>query len=68
MQAILIFEKHGTYYVLDNNFNLETNTQKRYRVAVIRLRVSYKGDNYCFVMNVRQKMHVEKNSGFLIKI
>ena len=34
---------------------------------MIRLRVSYKGDNYCFVMNVRQKMHVEKIPVFLLK-
>ena len=61
------FEKPGTLYVLDNNFNLETNTQKRYRVAVIRLRVSYKGDNYCFVMNVRQKCMSKKFRFFLLK-
>ena len=67
IEAITFFEKPGTLYVLDNNFNLETNTQKRYRVAVIRLRVSYKGDNYCFVMNVRQKCMSKKFRFFLLK-
>ena len=65
------FPRNTVKHALDNNFNLETNTQKRYRVAVIRLRVSYKGDNYCFVMNVRQNACLtkkkEKFRFFLIK-